>query len=92
MGGIYGGVFSPTEAAGIGAVGAFLFALFRKTLTVKVVFDILEESVLTSAMLFTILIGALLFANFINLTDFPQTLVMIAQPMQEQKLKQQLLN
>ena len=78
MGGIYGGVFSPTEAAGIGAVGAFLFALFRKTLTFKIVFEILEESALTSAMLFTILIGALLFANFINLTDFPQALVMIA--------------
>jgi C4-dicarboxylate transporter DctM subunit len=78
MGGIYGGVFSPTEAAGIGAVGAFMFALLRKTLTIKVLFQILEESALTTAMLFTILIGALLFANFINLTDFPQALLAIA--------------
>ncbi|KMW57678.1 TRAP dicarboxylate transporter, DctM subunit, unknown substrate 3 [Candidatus Rhodobacter oscarellae] len=78
MGGIYGGVFSPTEAAGIGAIGAFFFALFRGTLTWRLLFEILEESALTTAMLFTILIGALLFANFINLTDFPQALLALA--------------
>jgi len=78
MGGIYGGIFSPTEAAGIGAVGAFFFALARRTLGVKAIFEILEESALTTAMLFTILIGALLFANFINLTDFPQALLAVA--------------
>jgi tripartite ATP-independent transporter DctM subunit len=79
MGGIYGGVFSPTEAAGIGAMGAFLFALFRRALTWKVLFEILEESVKTTAMLFTVLIGAILFANFINYTDFPQALLGFAQ-------------
>ena len=78
MGGIYGGVFSPTEAAGIGAIGAFLLALARRALTFRVLLEVLEESVLTTAMLFTILIGALLFANFINLTDFPQALLAIA--------------
>ena len=78
MGGIYGGVFSPTEAAGIGAFGAFVFALVRGALTWKVFIEIMEESVATTAMLFTVLIGALLFANFINLTDFPQALVRIA--------------
>ncbi|MFT7595171.1 MAG: C4-dicarboxylate transporter DctM subunit, partial [Paracoccaceae bacterium] len=41
MGGIYGGIFSPTEAAGIGAVGAFLFALFRRALSWKILFVIL---------------------------------------------------
>ncbi|MEL6236916.1 MAG: TRAP transporter large permease [Pseudomonadota bacterium] len=74
MGGIYGGVFSPTEAAGIGAFGAFLFALARRALSWRVLREILEESVTTTAMLFTVLIGALLFANFINFTDFPQEL------------------
>ena len=78
MGGIYGGVFSPTEAAGIGAVGAFLLAWLRGALTFRVMYEVLEESVLTTAMLFTILIGALLFANFVNLTDFPQALLAIA--------------
>ncbi|MGD9862864.1 MAG: TRAP transporter large permease [Pseudodonghicola sp.] len=78
MGGIYGGVFSPTEAAGIGALGSFLFALLRGALNWKVFWEILEESVATTAMLFAVLIGALLFANFINFTDFPQGLVTLA--------------
>lgn len=78
MGGIYGGIFSPTEAAGIGAMGAFLFAYFRGSLSWKVLRDILEESVETTAMLFTVLIGAMLFANFINYTDFPQALLEFA--------------
>ena len=79
MGGIYGGIFSPTEAAGIGAVGAFLFALFRGTLTWAILWEVLEESATTTAMLFTVLIGAILFANFINYTDFPQALLGFAQ-------------
>ncbi|GAA6199020.1 TRAP transporter large permease [Aquicoccus sp. SU-CL01552] len=83
MGGIYGGVFSPTEAAGIGALGSFLFALFRGALSWRVLLDILEESVATTAMLFAVLIGALLFANFINLTDFPQALVQISMQFQD---------
>ena len=78
MGGIYGGIFSPTEAAGIGAFGSFVFALVRGTLTWRIFLEVLEESVATTAMLFTVLIGALLFANFINLTEFPQELVRIA--------------
>ncbi|MEX2519736.1 MAG: TRAP transporter large permease [Paracoccaceae bacterium] len=75
MGGIYGGVFSPTEAAGIGASGAFLFALMRGALNWRALYEVLLESAMTTAMLFTVLIGALLFANFINLTDFPQGLL-----------------
>lgn len=78
MGGIYGGVFSPTEAAGIGAFGAFLFALARRSMTWRTFYEVLLESAATTAMLFTVLIGALLFANFINITDFPGTLLEIA--------------
>ena len=78
MGGIYGGVFSPTEAAGIGAAGAFLFAVTRRSMDLRGFFDVLMESAATTAMLFTVLIGALVFANFINVTDFPQTLLGIA--------------
>ncbi|MGE4327463.1 MAG: TRAP transporter large permease subunit, partial [Pseudodonghicola sp.] len=62
----------------IGALGSFLFALLRGALTWKVLKEILVESVETTAMLFTVLIGALLFANFINITDFPQGLVTFA--------------
>ena len=78
MGGIYGGVFSPTEAAGIGAFGAFIFALIRRALNWRTFYEVLLESAATTAMLFVVLIGALLFANFINVTDFPQALLEIA--------------
>jgi C4-dicarboxylate transporter DctM subunit len=71
IGGIYGGVFTATEGAGVGAAGAFIFALFRGTLTPRVLMDILVESTRTTAMLFTILIAAMVFTNFINFTTMP---------------------
>ena len=71
MGGIYGGVFTATEAAGIGACGAFVFALARKRLTWKILGEVLIESARTTGMLFMVLIGALTFANFINFTSLP---------------------
>ena len=71
LGGIYGGVFTATEGAGIGAMGAFLFALARRALTLEVLLDVLVESARTTAMLFTILIAAMLFSAFINFTTMP---------------------
>ena len=71
MGGIYGGVFSSTEAAGIGACGAFLFALLRGRLSWRVLSEVLVESARTTGMLFMVLIGALLFSSFINFTSMP---------------------
>jgi C4-dicarboxylate transporter DctM subunit len=74
IGGIYGGVFTATEGAGVGAAGAFLFALLRGTLSLRVLLDILIESTRTTAMLFMILIGAMIFTNFINFTSMPAEL------------------
>jgi len=74
MGGIYGGVFTPTEAAGVGAAGAFAFALARRKLTWKVLYNVLMESGRTTSMLFVILIGAMIFANYINYTTMPEDL------------------
>jgi tripartite ATP-independent transporter DctM subunit len=74
LGGIYGGVFTPTEAAGVGAAGGFLFALGRRALTWHTLYVVLLESARTTAMLFAILIGALTFANFINFTTMPADL------------------
>jgi C4-dicarboxylate transporter DctM subunit len=71
LGGIYGGVFTATEGAGIGASGAFFFALARGALTWKVLYQVLVESARTTAMLFTILIAAMMFANFVNFTTMP---------------------
>jgi C4-dicarboxylate transporter, DctM subunit len=74
LGGIYGGFFTATEGAGFGAFGAFLFALLRGRLTWKVLFGVLVESARTTAMLFTLLIAATLFANFVNFTTLPMDL------------------
>jgi len=71
LGGIYGGIFTATEGAGIGAAGAFLFALLRGRLTLRSVYEVLVESARTTAMLFTLLIAATLFANFVNFTSMP---------------------
>ncbi|MEZ5740842.1 MAG: TRAP transporter large permease [Burkholderiaceae bacterium] len=74
MGGMYGGIFTPTEAAGVGATGGFLFALARGSLSFDVLREVLVESARTTAMLFTIVIGAALFANFLNFTSLPTEL------------------
>jgi C4-dicarboxylate transporter, DctM subunit len=71
LGGIYGGVFTATEGAGIGASGAFFFALARGALPPRVLLQVLVESARTTAMLFTILIAAMMFSNFINFTSMP---------------------
>jgi tripartite ATP-independent transporter DctM subunit len=75
MGGIYLGIFTPTEAAGIGAGGAFVIALLRKSLTLSSLFELLTDTARTSAMLFTVLIGALIFSNFINRAGLPDELL-----------------
>ncbi|MEE9332388.1 MAG: TRAP transporter large permease [Methylophilaceae bacterium] len=75
MGGIYGGIFTPTEAAGIGAAGAFIIALLRKSLNFKVLFDVLSETAQTTASLFVVVIGALIFSNFINRAGLPDELL-----------------
>lgn len=67
--------FSPTEAAGMGAMGAFLIALARGGLTFKDTFEVLKETAFTSASLFAVLIGAQIFSNFINLAGLPEALV-----------------
>ena len=74
IGGIYGGLFTATEGAGMGAFGAMVFALWRRALTWKTLFESLVESGRTTAMLFMILIGALIFADFVNITTMPADL------------------
>ena len=74
LGGIYGGVFTPTEAAGIGAAGALALALYRGV-SWRVIFEVTVESARTSAVLFFILIGALIFSNFVNTAGLPEGLL-----------------
>jgi len=82
IGGLYGLLdiwplnlaFSPTEAAGMGAAGAFLIALARRTLTFRGTMQVLIETAQTTAALFTVLIGAWIFSNFVNLAGLPEAL------------------
>ena len=71
LGGIYGGVFTATEGAGVGATGAFLFAVARKRLSLRDLYNVLIESARTTSMLFMLLMAATIFANFINFTPMP---------------------
>ncbi len=72
IGGMYGGVFTPTEAAGMGASGAFIIAILRRRLSAAQLMDCLMRALRTSAAIFSILIGALLFGYFLTVTQTPQ--------------------
>jgi tripartite ATP-independent transporter DctM subunit len=72
IGGLYGGLFTATEAAGAGAGGAFLIAVLRGRLSRADFKRALLETVRTTAAVFTILIGALLFGYFLTVTQTPQ--------------------
>ena len=75
LGGIYLGIYTVTEAAGIGAGGALLIALFRGQLTLGSLAGALIETVKTTAMLFTVLIGAQIFQRFIVRAGMPDDLL-----------------
>ncbi|SFK45132.1 TRAP transporter, DctM subunit [Pseudovibrio ascidiaceicola] len=74
MVGIYGGFFTPTEAAGIGAGTSFLIALLMGGMTIKNLYHAMLESARTTAMIFMIIIGAEVFSNFVNFAGLPDTL------------------
>jgi tripartite ATP-independent transporter DctM subunit len=79
IGGIYAGVFSPTEAASIGAFGAIVLGFLKRSLSFEALGTAVKTSVLVSCALFMIIIGATLFANFVVQTRLPDTLLALAQ-------------
>jgi tripartite ATP-independent transporter DctM subunit len=74
MGGLYAGAFTATEASGIGAFGAFVFALARRSMGPRDFLDCAVETARLTATLFLILIGALVFSNLMNFIRFPAAL------------------
>ena len=72
IGGLYGGLFTPTEAGGMGAGGAFLIGVLRGRLDRAQIRRSLLQATRTAAAVFTVLIGALLFGYFLTVTQTPQ--------------------
>jgi C4-dicarboxylate transporter DctM subunit len=85
LGGIYGGIFTPTEAGAIGAFGAFVIVVSTRQLTRNVLLDILKESTTTSAMIFLVVIGAFIFMKFLGISKLPFALVQIIEKVQVSK-------
>ena len=76
IGGLYGGWFTPTEAGGMGAAGAFIIGVVRGRLSRKDIRASLLQATRTAAAVFTVLIGALLFGYFLTVTQTPQKITM----------------
>lgn len=74
IGGLYTGWFSPTEAAGVGAFGALVIAAVKRRLNRRNLFSVLQETALTTAMVFTILIGANILGFFMTVSQIPESL------------------
>jgi tripartite ATP-independent transporter DctM subunit len=74
MGGIWTGAFTVTEAAAIGAIGALFLALANRGLTWRNLGPSLKQTTQTTAMIFTIIIGAMLFGYFLSVTRLPMEL------------------
>ncbi|SLN51297.1 Sialic acid TRAP transporter permease protein SiaT [Aquimixticola soesokkakensis] len=79
IGGIYSGIFSPNEAAAIGSFGAIVLGFATRRLTLIGLRAALKTTALTSAMLFLIIIGATMLANFVVQTKLPEVLIATAQ-------------
>jgi len=76
MGGIYFGLFTPTEAGALGAFFLFVVTLLRKKLTWKALLESMRSTTRISVMIFIILAGAYVFTYFMALTMIPMELSM----------------
>ncbi|MGD9596279.1 TRAP transporter large permease [Wolinella succinogenes] len=75
IGGIYGGIFTPTEAAAVSAVYAFVISYFvYKDIQLKDLYKIFLESAMTTSMIFFIIANAVVFAHFLTSEQIPQTI------------------
>lgn len=74
MGGLYLGIVTPTEAAGVGAFGSFVIAVVKGKLSMRGLIHCLMETGKTTAMIFLIIIGANIFSSFLGLARIPMGL------------------
>ena len=75
VGGIYGGIFTVTEAAAFGTVLCFLFALGRRKLTKELFWEALTGTALSASMIYVIIIGANVMTYFVTVTHMPDNVI-----------------
>ena len=71
MGGIWGGVFTPVEAGGIGACGALIIALTKRRMSWHQFLESFRESAKMAGMIFVLLIGVMMFNHFFSISKIP---------------------
>ena len=75
IGGIYAGIFTPTEAAGVGCAGVLITTLIQRKLNWAAISAALRSTALISAMIFAIIIGGYVVARFLAVTGLTDALV-----------------
>ncbi len=73
IGGLYSGVFTATESAAVGAFATFLFALARGRLNGGAFWRVMAETTATTALIYALIFGALIFSFFVGVTALPET-------------------
>ena len=68
IGGIYAGIFTPTEAGALGAAGAFVIAMSRRKLSFSTIKEVFLETAKTTSVIFIILVGALIFSSYLAIS------------------------
>jgi len=74
LGGIYGGIFTPSEAAAYVVVGTIIIALINRQLTWKGFGECIKQTAVNTGMIFVIILGADIFNAFLSLSGMPQAL------------------
>jgi C4-dicarboxylate transporter, DctM subunit len=75
MGGLYSGIATPTEVAALGAFSALIICLIMRRINAKEFASCLKHTVIVATMIFSIIIGAMIFGYFTTLTQVPQNLI-----------------
>ncbi len=74
MGGLYFGVFTDIESAAVGAIGAFLFAVWRGRFTQGSFFEVMVETTTTTALVYGLIIGAQVFSFFVSVSALTESI------------------
>jgi C4-dicarboxylate transporter, DctM subunit len=77
VGGIYGGIFTPTEGAAVGAIAMLVIGLATRSLSARDVIAAIKQTAETAGMIFMILLGAEVFGAFLALSQLPTTLASV---------------